>query len=131
MSEAALKSAKAVSNFTSVAVEKPAPLMITCVPGFPRAGAKPVTDGAASATNRLERTTKPAVIAARKCRRRISFSRLQSGFLSLYRIERSQETKNKSGSQIKRDAQERCQRYLQLTSRIPARAVAAASTTRT
>src|SRR6266704_833292 len=81
MSDAALKSAKAVSNFTSVAVEKPEPLMTTCVPGFPTAGVKLVTVGAASAINRLNRKTQLVVPAARKLPFHISLFRVQNGFL--------------------------------------------------
>ena len=49
-SEVTLKSAIVVSNFTCVAVEKPDPLMTTCVPGLPVAGEKLLTTGAAQVT---------------------------------------------------------------------------------
>jgi len=39
-----------MSNFTCVAVEKPEPLMTTCVPGLPMAGEKLLTTGAAQVT---------------------------------------------------------------------------------
>src|SRR5438105_5051073 len=43
VSAVTLKSASAVSNLTSLAVEKPDPLITTCVPGLPNAGEKPPT----------------------------------------------------------------------------------------
>ena len=46
---AAVKSAAAALNFTSVAVEKPDPLTTIWVPGLPCVGEKPVTTGVAQA----------------------------------------------------------------------------------
>src|SRR2546423_5900968 len=51
VSDETLKSAAIVPNWTTVAVEKPAPLMTTCVPGLPWVGEKRLMTGAARASD--------------------------------------------------------------------------------
>ena len=49
VSDETLKSAALVPNWTILAVEKPTPLMTTCVPGLPCVGEKPLMTGVAQA----------------------------------------------------------------------------------